>query len=268
MQEIMKESFKFVAEDCYMVNRENNSLEYFEPVSFKLDIPTGTLLYIAKLGGKLTKIDIPQEDNPGMFFKSHEDFLMGNEISLDVRPLQCIISNLFFGSYCNYSDNVVWTNNGIEAIPVSMKTLVLSGDIVKTESGRYIPRNISCENVKTEIFPTEEAAKNFGEYDIVERDGTTKHIVGAGKKIRLTEKQNAAVEEFLNAVRKLNDENVKLVFDRGYSSMYAINGSKIDTLYSFETNEERAVVLDPYMNKVLDVDMYDYSECLLATFKD
>lgn len=125
------------------------------------------------------------------------------------------------------------------------------------ESGKV--HHVSSPDMPNECYSLEEAARSHVSLDVVNADGSVKHIPSAAELVTLTDEQKAVVNEIVQLSKKAVGMGVRIVAD--WNGVYAFNSSNIK-YYTIEYDEvdgcERVDLLSHEFS--IDMEIVTYSD--------
>lgn len=194
---------------------------------------------INTLSGKVSYMVTPKGENEGKVMKNIVAYNSVKDFEEDVRIEEEFSLENFLNGLTSVRDlPAKFVNNGgtNEYYFVSYK--FANGDVEEVYT--YFPiiygKSGKIDNNFKGVYKTREEALAWNDIKVSE-NGTETIKEGVLKALSLTDEQKALVEEFMKMKDKLNENNIKIIYDNDECAMSFVNTSKYDLDCAYNKEE-------------------------------
>lgn len=203
---------QLATEKGFVFNEDTKKLESYEFVSAEFSFANNTIVYRCKLGGK----DVEIHDGGLRVYESTEKYEQG------IETLPYTIADYEFRHLnVNTKTLTAWVFENGEAVEKSVDDIVFVFD---SNHKLSIKDDIKLYKTREDVF-------KHNDYVMVDEQGVEHVVESIATKMRMTDAQMVAIQNFKDAIDTLRLNNIRLYYDEDYEELIAFNYNNSDDSY-------------------------------------
>ena len=239
----------------YIFNHESGKLESFEIQSIEFDIHENSqTTYYVKIGGKA---QVVKRKDTFDVYKDETDFKNGVRIPDHVIK-RYHITDAGFGDYSGIFKGFVADDGRIKEIDASDCRFVLLPE-------KHYPKVIGYSKVYCNV----EDLMEYNDLTIVESDGTERVRKSIATRMKLSTKQQEAVQILKDALDNLKANQLEILYDGDSNNLKVFSYENADEYeVNCEKSYEDSVEVDKHATIISSVTYYGYGDNIYIKFKE
>jgi hypothetical protein len=253
----MKKTMNIFCNDGYVFNAKTQCLDKFTIIKINANFHKGTIEYDCMLGGKPTLLDGEHIE----LYNTELDFKDGKRVE---KP--SVFSGFAYTFNRVFGCNVKWTDDEPTsyAFVNGQAKLIAVPDITFT-----IERDGSSWEVSSdcdmEFYDSISAVYEWNDYDMKDENGEVVHRKSTATLLAMDDEQKSLLKELQDVLTRLNDAEVKLLFDYDAWKIKALSLKNVECLEVWgDYNDSYTEVADGMMVDIKSApfrgcNLYEYS---------
>lgn len=239
----------------YIFNHESGKLESFEIQSVEFDIHENSeTTYNVKIGGK--EQVIKRKDTFDVY-NNENDFKQGHRIPDHVIKRGAILEAGFY-DYSGEFKGWVSVDGRIKEIDASDCRFVLLPE-------KHLPEVIGYSKVYSNV----EDLMEYNDLTIVESDGTERVRKSIATRMKLSTKQQEAVQMLKDALDNLEANQLEILYDGDSNNLKVFSYENAEEYeVDYEKSYEDSVEVDKHATIISSVTYYGYDDNIYMKFKE
>lgn len=252
------QEIKIQRNNGYMLNSTNKQLERFEFISCKFNFTANSVKYKCRLGGMETMI----ENNNLQVYANESNYKANNPLPPFALTFDDAMRRAYgFESQWHDEKPYAWEYKNGDALMVEISAITFS----------FCDSCTIEKDDNYQIYESHLRVFDFHDLVIKEDDGTIKVQKAPANKLIPNDEQKALIEELQVVLQKLNNADMKIVFDHRDAELYALPMGNIQAISNWDDGEHSYIQIQDMIPNIKNANISTFNSedsGLLVTFKE